>query len=492
MARTKSLRHAAIEVIQELGPSHYRKLTEEILARGLATSSSKTPAASVNAIIAVDINRNGAKSEFVRLRPGVFGLRALHAPDITRGKTISPDANTPAHAKEGDDEREQRVRTPLFPTYRSVRHLLRVWAGRSRKQVTGLRSTFRDLSGTPQDTVDWTDPGEWIPQRLTGEDHELANAIWTRSENAVNPRHTYGAWLLSQTYELIQADTEGVLRLTPQGQDFLEHTGGELESYLDEQEGLVRLLALVADKGPTRVGGILEDWGEYLSRYSAFGKPSTFRDTLQRRLGNLLDRNLISRKHTMYSITDDGLAYLRQVGTEEALGGDEQSELWTLIKRQETSVRESLRELMLDMDAFAFEHLVQRLLESMDYQKVEVTARSGDGGADVVAEIELGITSVREVVQAKRHRRTIQRKDLDALRGSLHRFNAVRGTIIATSRFSSGTREAAFESGAAPVTLIDGDKLIDMLIEHGIGVQKRTVDVLEVDPEAFAVVDIGA
>ena len=165
------------------------------------------------------------------------------------------------------------------------------------------------------------------------------------------------------------------------------------------------------------------------------------------------------------------------------------SRTWSLAKKQEASVRESMRELLLDMDAFAFEHLVKRLLEEMDYQDVEVTSRSNDGGVDVIAQIELGITSVREVVQAKRHKRTIQRKDLDALRGSLYRFNAVRGTIIATSRFSKGTEEVAFAGGAAPITLIDGNKLIDLLIEHGIGVRKRTLEVLTVDPDAFADVD---
>jgi len=108
------------------------------------------------------------------------------------------------------------------------------------------------------------------------------------------------------------------------------------------------------------------------------------------------------------------------------------------------------------------------------------------GGVDVVADIEFGITSVREVVQAKRHKRTIQRKDLDALRGSLYRFNAVRGTIIATAPFSKGTAEAAFATGAAPITLIDGDKLIDLLIEHGIGVKKNKIEVLSVDADAFA------
>lgn len=40
---------------------------------------------------------------------------------------------------------------------------------------------------------------------------------------------------------------------------------------------------------------------------------------------------------------------------------------------------------------YAFEHLVKRLLEEMNYDDVEVTTRSNDGGVDVVADIELGI-----------------------------------------------------------------------------------------------------
>lgn len=384
------------------------------------------------------------------------------------------------------DETEQRVRIPWFPMYRKARHLLEVWSGRPKKQITGLQATLSELRGTPQKPVDWTDPDTWILERLSGDDQDLAWAIWTKSGKTVNPRYTNGAWLLSQKYELLEDDTDGNLRLTRAGQNFINHERGETEAFLDEQEGLTKLLTLVADNGPTRASGILEEWTEYLNRHSSpYSSPSTFRDTLQRRLRNLLDRGLVDRKSAMYSVTDLGLAYFRQVGTEEALGGDEKQELWSLAKKQEASVRERLRDLLSNMEAFAFEHLVKRLLEAMGYQNVEVTPPSGDGGVDVIADIELGITSVREVVQAKRHRRTIQRKELDALRGSLHRFNAVRGTIIATSQFAKGTKEAAFESGAAPITLIDGDKLIDLLIEHDIGVRKQTFKVLTIDHEAF-------
>lgn len=66
--KTMTLREAVIELLRSDGPKHYQALTDEILAKGLASSSSKTPAASVNAMIAVDIKRNDTKSEFVRVR----------------------------------------------------------------------------------------------------------------------------------------------------------------------------------------------------------------------------------------------------------------------------------------------------------------------------------------------------------------------------------------------------------------------------------------
>ena len=119
--------------------------------------------------------------------------------------------------------------------------------------------------------------------------------------------------------------------------------------------------------------------------------------------------------------------------------------------------------------------------------RVALMGRPSSGGCSSgSAEIELGITSVREVVQAKRDKRTIQRKPHDAMHGSLYRFDAVRVTIIGTSRCSKGTEKAAFAGGAARITLIDGDKLINLQIKHGISVRKPTIEVLTVDRDTFA------
>ncbi|PID38746.1 MAG: restriction endonuclease [Proteobacteria bacterium] len=471
-----SLKEGAQHLLQEAGePLHYQELTKRLLDKGLVESQSKTPAASLNAVLAVDIKRKGKDSAFVRVSPGVFGLRAQGAPEQS--------------VEETTEDPERRVRIPHFPPYSEVRLVLPVWSGMQRSAVTGLRSTIAMLRGTPQEPVDWSSPDDWIPERLSGSDRETALAVWTGTSKQVNPRHVYGHWLLATHYSLLADDDGGALQLTERGKDFLESPGGKTEAALDQAEGLQKLLALVGDVGPASFGELVEGWGEYLSRRSKFGTDSTIKDTLRRRLRNLLDRKLLDRSSTQYSISDVGLAYLGQTGDEDAPGGEEDQEIRKLVRHQESSVRESIRDILADLDPFAFEHLVKRLLEEMTYDNVEVTSRSGDGGIDVVADIELGITSVREVVQAKRHKRTIQRKDLDALRGSLHRFGAVRGTIIATSKYSKGTRDAAFEPGAAPITLIDGEKLIDLLITHGIGVRKKTLEVLDLNASAFAEVE---
>ena len=390
----------------------------------------------------------------------------------------------PEEASAAREDAKVRVRIPYFPLYPEVRYLLRVWPGRLRKQVTGLHSTLLELRGTPQKPVDWTDPATWIPQRLAGEGLHLAQAIWDQSGGAVNPRFTYGSWQLAKHYDLLRADGEEVLELTKAGQDFLEHPGGETEAGVDEGEGLVKLLSILANNGPIWPGGLVKEWGEHLARcFSPFRSRSTIRNTMDYRLKNLLDRGLVERKRFAYSATPKGLAYLKK--TRHGAVGDDK-EIWNLVRQQKTRVRQTLHEMLHDMDPFDFEHLIKRLLEEMDYQNVEVTSQSGDGGIDVVADIELGITSVREVVQAKRHRGSVPRTALDALRGSLYRFDAVRGTIVTTSRFAKGTQEAAFATGAAPITLIDGEKLVDLLIKHGIGVRKRRIELLDVDKEGFA------
>lgn len=92
-----------------------------------------------------------------------------------------------------------------------------------------------------------------------------------------------------------------------------------------------------------------------------------------------------------------------------------------------------------------------------------------------------GITTIREVVQVKRHKGSIGRPVLDQLRGALPYHGAIRGTIITVGTFSAGCKEGALFPGAAPITLIDGDRLIELLVRHEVGIQKKPAHVFEID-----------
>lgn len=117
------------------------------------------------------------------------------------------------------------------------------------------------------------------------------------------------------------------------------------------------LLTIVADRGPAQVRDFKEAWTDFLERaHSGFRAPASIRDTLRRRLNNLLDRGLVEREHARYTMTDDGLSYL---GSSAPPPGPRQM-IQKLAREQKPAVRESLRKHLLRMDPNEFEEPVGR------------------------------------------------------------------------------------------------------------------------------------
>lgn len=466
---------AALAILEDAGePLHYGEITRRALERGLLKTTGKTPDESLNSRLSVEIKKNGDKSVFVRTEPGTFGLRKW----IATGQIPSNGMWS-----EVDDA---LVRVPDFPPYEGVRLLLPVCVGLTSDRITGLYRTITNLTGSPQETVDWSNPDVWIPKRLTGEQQALALKIWKATKGTVNPRYIFGPWALASRYGLLEPKADGRLELTARGRDFIENPEGSTVRWLDEREGLLKLLAILADRGQTQTQEIWEPWRVFLDAESNIRSDSYARMALYDRLRNLLARKLVVKSGRATSLTEAGLVWLRKAGPQlDASGSQEEQDIWSLAKQHEERVREALLDEMRSMNPYAFEHLIAALLDEMGYDDPTVTARSNDKGVDVVASIKLGISSVREVVQAKRQKGNIHRPVLDALRGSLHRFQAVRGTIITTGGFATGTIKAAFEPGAAPITLIDGEALVNLLMEHNIGVRRRELTLWEIDTAAF-------
>lgn len=67
------------------------------------------------------------------------------------------------------------------------------------------------------------------------------------------------------------------------------------------------------------------------------------------------------------------------------------------------------------------------------------------------------------------------------LRGSLQVHQ--QGIIITTGGFSQGARREARASNKAHIGLIDGEKLIELLIKHQVGVLEKTLKIIGLDDE---------
>ena len=157
-----------------------------------------------------------------------------------------------------------------------------------------------------------------------------------------------------------------------------------------------------------------------------------------------------------------------------------------IIYNQNESAKKALMERLLTMDPFQFEFLVADLLQKIGYENVFVTKRSGDKGIDVTANLTVGgITNVKTVIQVKRygHGNKIDGKIIAQLRGSAEVDQ--RGLVITTSEFQKSAVEESKAPNKMPVSLVNGDKLIELLIKYGIGIKKDQLTILSVDNQYF-------
>ena len=150
---------------------------------------------------------------------------------------------------------------------------------------------------------------------------------------------------------------------------------------------------------------------------------------------------------------------------EQDLGEAETAESW----------REELLSTLVEMDASAFERLVQRTLRESGFVQVEVTGRSGDKGIDGKGIMRLaGLLSFHVIFQCKRWKGVVGAGEVRDFRGAMVG-RADKGLLITTGTFTKAAVREATRDGAPPIDLIDGEQLVDKLKELGLGVHCETV-----------------
>ena len=163
--------------------------------------------------------------------------------------------------------------------------------------------------------------------------------------------------------------------------------------------------------------------------------------------------------------------------------------LATAVAENTAALQGELLKRALALDPRGFELLVLRLLAAMGYGKsgaVEHSGQSGDGGIDgIISQDPLGLDRI--YLQAKQYAtdRTVGRPTLQAFAGALMSAQGDRGVFLTTASF---TREAIEEARRVNlrIELIDGKRLAELMLRHGVGVQAKTSATLyDLDEDFF-------
>ncbi len=174
----------------------------------------------------------------------------------------------------------------------------------------------------------------------------------------------------------------------------------------------------------------------------------------------------------------------RQIKVEDADVSDDESENDEGDLPDEVKPwRQRLQEILQTMDPYGFERLTQRILRECGFTQVEVTKKSGDGGIDGTGKLRInGLFSFNVAFQCKRYSGIVGAGDIRDFRGSLNN-NIEKGLLITTGTFSKAAKLEAVDPGKRLIDLMDGEELIDKIVEYNIGVHE--VRNYEIDEEFF-------
>lgn len=144
-------------------------------------------------------------------------------------------------------------------------------------------------------------------------------------------------------------------------------------------------------------------------------------------------------------------------------------------------VKVKLQSAIANMSPKKFEQFSRALLTKMGVQFTDKGIKiSNDGGIDGYGyhRDDDDFRTTRVVIQCKRYNTApVSEPDINQFLGAMNKFQADYGVFITNSRFTNAAREAAREG--TPITLIDGNDLVRLVIKYELYITPVTTYVLD-------------
>ena len=159
------------------------------------------------------------------------------------------------------------------------------------------------------------------------------------------------------------------------------------------------------------------------------------------------------------------------------------------VRRIQRELQDEVLDRVKQLPPEGFEQLVLRLLVGMGYggsmEDVQGVARGADGGVDgVVNQDHLGLDRI--YIQAKRWEGSVGRPVIQGFVGALAGVGASKGVIMTTSTFAQPAQEYVKTLTDRRIILVDGKRMSELMLKHGIGVStKQTFVIQRMDEDFF-------
>lgn len=156
------------------------------------------------------------------------------------------------------------------------------------------------------------------------------------------------------------------------------------------------------------------------------------------------------------------------------------------LKEIRDSVAIDLLANLLQVSPARFEFIVLDVLHKLGYgshhDDLQRVGGTGDGGIDGIISLDkLGLERI--YVQAKRWQCTVGRPDLQAFYGALAGQKAKRGIFITTSGYTAHAID--FAKSVEGLVLIDGNRLVNLMMDNEIGVSSQVIKLPKLDMDYF-------
>lgn len=162
-----------------------------------------------------------------------------------------------------------------------------------------------------------------------------------------------------------------------------------------------------------------------------------------------------------------------------------QATLQDLVYQNEAEVKRRIISEIKALSSQEFEQFCVSLLRLLGYQELQVTGKGADGGIDGHGLFRQGVVTIRSAFQAKRWKTTpVGRPEIDKFRGAIQG-DYDHGVFLTTARFTRDAEAASIKKGAISLLLLDGEAIAETMIRSGIGVLRRPIHLLDIDPAFF-------